>query len=131
MEELYNLGISENTLKSMLDVEPNLNDLSDKEIQEKEILLSKIGCSRNEIINIISSNCSFFTKTNEEIIKLITYLNQIGFDNLNILFDANPYILNLETFEIEEYINKEVSKGKELEDIIDELDSNPYLFNEI
>lgn len=131
MEELYNLGISENTLKSMLDVEPNLNDLSDKEIQEKEILLSKIGCSRNEIINIISSNCSFLTKTNKEIIKLITYLNQIGFDNLNILFDANPYILNLETFEIEEYINKEVSKGKELEDIIDELDSNPYLFNEI
>lgn len=131
MEELYNLGISENTLKSMLDVEPNLNDLSDKEIQEKEILLSKIGCSRNEIINIISSNCNFLMKTNEEIIKLITYLNQIGFDNLNILFDANPYILNLETFEIEEYINKEVSKGKELEDIIDELDSNPYLFNEI
>lgn len=131
MEELYNLGISENTLKSMLDVEPNLNDLSDKEIQEKEMLLSKIGCSRNEIINIISSNCSFLTKTNKEIIKLITYLNQMGFDTLNILFDANPYILNLETFEIEEYINKEVSKGKELEDIIDELDSNPYLFNEI
>ena len=70
-------------------------------------------------------------RTNEEIIKLISFLNQIGFDNLNILFDANPYILNLEPFEIKEYINKEVCNKKKLLVIIDELDSNPYLFNEI
>lgn len=131
MEELYNLGISENTLKIMMEIEPNLNDLSVKEIQEKEMLLSKIGCSRKEIINIISNNCSFLMRTNEEIIKLISFLNQIGFDNLNILFDANPYILNLEPFEIKEYINKEVCNKKKLVVIIDELDSNPYLFNEI
>ena len=50
---------------------------------------------------------------------------------LNILFDSNAYILNLVVFEIENYINNRLDSGEELEDIIDDLDSNPILFNEI
>ena len=50
---------------------------------------------------------------------------------LNILFDSNPYILNLEVFEIENYINSRLDSGEKLEDIIDDLDSNPILFNEM
>ena len=130
MEELYNLGIRENTIKSMFEINPGINDLTNEEIREKEIILSKAGCSTNQITNIISSNSSFLNRTNEEIIKLISCLNKLGFV-LNILFDSNPYILNLEVFEIEEYIKKEQLKGKSLEEITNELDSEPYLFCEI
>lgn len=130
MEELYNLGISENTIKSMFEINPGINDLTNEEIREKEIILSKAGCTTNQITNIISSNSSFLNRTNEEIIKLISYLNKLGFV-LNILFDSNPYILNLEVFEIKEYIKKEQLKGKSLEEITNELDSEPYLFCEI
>ncbi|MGN0993234.1 MAG: hypothetical protein ACI4PE_04870 [Bacilli bacterium] len=131
MEELYNLGLSENTIKSMFEINPGIKDLTNEEIREKEILLSKAGCTTSQIINIISSNASFLSRTNEEIIKLITYLNKLGFSTLNILFDSNPYILNLEIFEIEEYINKKQEKGIPLEAIIGELDSTPYLFSEM
>lgn len=131
MEELYNLGISENTIKSMFEINPDIKDLTNKELREKEIILSKAGCNTNQIVNIISSNASFLSRTNEEIIKLISYLNKLGFSALNILFDSNPYILNLEVFEIEEYINKKQEKGIPLEAIIDELDSTPYLFSEM
>ena len=52
-------------------------------------------------------------------------------ETYNILFDANPYILNLEPFEIEKYINERKNNGENMEDIVDDLDSNPYLFNEL
>lgn len=131
MIELLNMGISENTIKSMLELEPSLTELKKEEIIDKKIILEKIGCSNNQIINITSSNPSYLDRTNGEIIKLINCLNSYKFNNLNILFDSNPYILSLEPFEINNYVNNKLNNGERLEDIVDELDSNPYLFNEM
>ena len=61
--------------------------------------------SDTEISNIIGSNPEFLITPTESILKLITKLKSYGFTLLNILFDSNPYILNLEVFEIENYIN--------------------------
>ena len=131
MEELYRIGISENTIKNMLELVPTISEMSEKEIKEKELILKKINCDKNQIINIISSNPMCLDKTNDIILRLISKLKSYGFSMLNILFDSNPYILNLEVFEIENYINNRLDSGEELEDIIDDLDSNPILFNEI
>lgn len=130
MRELYNLDISEDTIKIMLEQNHEIKELTEKEIEEKEIILETIGCKKNQIRNIISSNPFYLTKDNKEILELIKLLYNYNFNSLNILFDSNPYILNLETYEIENYIN-ERKKEEKLEDIIDDLDSNPYLFNEI
>ena len=94
-------------------------------------LLKIIQCSDNQIINIISSNSLYLSKTKEEYLKLINYLIKKKFNTLNILFDSNPYILNLEPYEIEKYINNRINNGELEEDIIDDLDSNPYLFSEV
>ena len=131
MEELYRIGISENTIKNMLELVPYISEMSEKEIKEKELILKKINCDENQIINIISSNPTYLDKTNDIVLRLISKLKSYGFSMLNILFDSNPYILNLEVFEIENYINNRLDSGEELEDIIDDLDSNPILFNEI
>ena len=131
MEELYNIGISENTIKDMLEINPELRDITKKEIEEKENILRRINCDDTQIINILSSNALFLSRINIDIIKLLNYLINLGFKTLNILFDSNPYILNLDVFEIEEYINKRKNSGENIEDIIDDLDSNPYLFNEM
>ena len=131
MEELYRIGISENTIKNMLELVPTISEMSEKEIKEKELILKKINCDENQIINIISSNPTYLDKTNDIVLRLISKLKSYGFSMLNILFDSNPYILNLEVFEIENYINNRLDSGEELEDIIDDLDSNPVLFNEI
>lgn len=131
MKELFDLGISESTLKAMMELNPEINELSNEEILEKINILEIIDCSKLQILNIISSNSLYLSKTKGEIIKLINYLKQIGFKCLNILIDSNPYILNLEPFEIESYINKKINDGENVEDIIDELDSNPSLFLEM
>ena len=131
MEELYKIGISENTIKNMLELVPYISEMSEKEIKEKEIILKKINCDENQVINIISSNPMYLDRTNDGVLKLISKLKSYGFSMLNIMFDSNPYILNLEVFEIENYINDRLNDGEMLEDIIDDLDSNPILFNEI
>ena len=131
MEELYRIGISENTIKNMLELVPYISEMSEKEIKEKEIILKKVNCDENQVINIISSNPMYLDRTNDGVLKLISKLKSYGFSMLNILFDSNPYILNLEVFEIENYINDRLNDGEMLEDIIDDLDSNPILFNEI
>lgn len=131
MEELFNLGISLTTLSSMYELNPDIKNMSNNDIKEKIAMLKLIKCSDNQIINIISSNSLYLNKTKEEYLELINYLTRLNFNTLNILFDSNPYILNLEPYEIEKYINEKTQSGKELEEIIDELDSNPYLFSEI
>lgn len=131
MIELYNMGLSENTIKNIIEIIPELKDMTSKEVIDKKIILEKINCNNNQIINIISSNPQYLNRTNGEIMSLIQKLIDLGFDTLNILFDSNPYILNLEPFEIDNYINSRMHKGELLEGIIDDLDSNPYLFSEI
>ena len=62
---------------------------------------------------------------------MIDKLRKLGFKNLNFLFDENPYILNSSDFEIEEYINERVRNGELLENIVDDMNENAYLFDEI
>jgi len=131
MIELYNMGISDNTIKNMIDLVPEIKDISSSEILEKKELLEKIKCTDYQMMNIISSNPQYLNRTNSEIINLIQKLNSLGFDTLNILFDSNPYILNLDPFEIDNYINIRLSNGELIEDIVDDLETNTYLFNEI
>ena len=131
MEELYRIGISENTIKNMLELVPTILEMSEGEITEKELILKKINCDENQVINIISSNPMYLDRTNDGVLRLISKLKSYGFSMLNILFYSNPYILNLEVFEIENYINGRLNNEEVLEDIIDDLDSNPILFNEI
>lgn len=131
MIELYNIGISDNTIKNMLEIVPEIKDMTTNEILEKKIILEKAKCNDTQIINIISSNPQYLNRTNSEVINLIQKLINMGFKTINILLDSNPYILNLEPFEIDNYINNRLSNGELLEDIIDDLETNTYLFNEM
>ena len=131
MIELYNMGMSDITVKNMIEINPEITELTNQEIISKVEILKGIDCSKSQVLNIISSNPLFLSKTNGEILKLLNFLTETGFTSLNILFDSNPYVLNLEQFEIENYINSRLSNGENIDEIVDDLDSNPYLFQEI
>lgn len=132
MEEiLRNIGISQKTINQMEEISPNIKELSEEEIKEKIDILKKIKCDEIQVRNIISSNAMYLEKSNTDIEKLINKMHELGFEMLNILFDGNPYILNLEANEIENYIQKRQAEGEELEDIVDEMSSDPSIFTEI
>ena len=108
---LKELGISEKVYGEMQELCPNINELSDDEIMNKVNILKQINCNDMQIKN--------------------SKMKETGFTTLNILFDGNPYILNLDDFEIENYIENRAKEGEKVEDIVDDLESNPYLFQEI
>ena len=56
MEELYNIGISDITLKGMIEINPEILEMSNNEINDKKNILKRINCTDREILNIISSN---------------------------------------------------------------------------
>ena len=130
-EILKNLGISEKTINEMEEICPNIKELTREEIEQKIENLKELNCNEIQIRNIISSNAMYLDRSNTDIYKLIQKLEELGFDTLNILFDGNPYILNLDAFEIENYIKARQEDGELLEDIVDEMSSNPYMFEEV
>ena len=131
MNELLNLDLSGETLREMAEINPDIMDLSSDEIKEKIEILKLLGCRDNQVLNIISSNPLYLSRLNSDVVSLISYLNEVGFTCLRILFDSNPYILNLDVFEVRDYIDGRIKNGETLEDIVDDLDSNTYLFNEM
>ena len=69
-----------------------------------------------QIKNIVSSNAQYLDRSENDIQKLISKMKEKGFTTLNILFDGNPYILNLDDFEIENYIENRAKEGEKVEE---------------
>ena len=130
-EILKEIGISEKTINQMEEICPNLKELIKEELIKKIEILKNLNCSDIQIRNIISSNAMYLDRSNTDIYKLIQTLKELGFDCLDLLFDGNPNILNLDEFEIKKYINKRIENGELLEDIIDDMSSNLYVFEEV
>ena len=130
-EMLKKIGISEKTINQMEEICPNIKDLTKKEVLNKIEILKDINCDDIQIRNIISSNAMYLDKSNTDINKLINELRKLGFDNLDLLFDGNPNILNLDDFEVRKYIEDRERNGELLEDIVDDMSSNLFIFEEI
>lgn len=130
-EILKKIGISEKTINQMEEICPNIKDLTNEEVLSKIEILKDINCDDIQIRNIISSNAMYLDKSNTDINKLINELRKLGFDNLDLLFDGNPNILNLDDFEVRKYIKDREGNGELLEDIVDDMSSNLFIFEEI
>lgn len=130
-EILKKIGISEKTINQMEEICPNIKDLTKEEVLNKIEILKDINCDDIQIRNIISSNAMYLDKSNTDINKLINELRKLGFDNLDLLFDGNPNILNLDDFEVRKYIKDREGNGELLEDIVDDMSSNLFIFEEI
>jgi hypothetical protein len=131
MDELINLGFSDMDLKSILEQCPNIMGISNEEVLGLIEILKYLGCEDRHIRNIIISNPYYLERNSVDVLKLIKYFKEINFSNLNLLFDSNPFLLNKDDFEIRGYVSDRLSMGMLLDDIIDEIDNNPYFIDEV
>ena len=128
LDKLIELGIRDidiNNIKEFIN-EDNLEDFN-KIIE----LLKNLNCSESMIRNIVVGNPFIMNNTYEDILELTNYLISVGFKNLNLLYDSYPMFLNKDAMEIKDYIESRIKNNNSLEDIIDELESNPLLIEEI
>ena len=128
LDKLIELGIRDidiNNIKEFIN-EDNLEDFN-KIIE----LLKNLNCSESIIRNIVVGNPFIMNSTYEDILELTNYLISIGFKNLNLLYDSYPMFLNKDVMEIKDYIESKMKNNISLDDIIDELESNPLLIEEL
>ena len=130
MNRLFELGISDKEIKFMLEQCSDILNMKDEEVIEKIDILKYIGCNMKQIKNIIVGNPYYLDRMNEDILKLISYLKKIGLTSINLLFDSNPFFLNYDRFEVEEYINKKIDNGMDLDDVVYSIEDNPYIIDE-
>ena len=117
IEFLLELGINEKDINNILEMN---KDLVDYEEYGKNVeVLRMIGCEDKEIRNIIISNPNFIIRSNSDVVKLIKAFNNYGFTDLDVLFDSNPYLLNLDDFELRDFFKEKESEGLSKDDIID------------
>lgn len=121
MKTLYNL-LGED-FKNVLDANPFIEKLDDLEIENNINFLKEVDCSYEQMKNIIVFNPWLFNRSYDELNKLKNKLISIGITNLNITFDTQPLLLNKEIFEIDDFINEQIKKGLEINEIADIIDS--------
>ena len=100
-------------------------------MEEIALFLRKLGCNDRIIRNVITSNTSILSRSVPDLEKLVAKLQQIGLTDIVDLLDANPYVLNLDAYEIDNYVKKRMESGESIEEISDNLESEPALFSEI
>ena len=131
MEELFSWNLNDLDIKEMISINKDILSLDNEEIRNIISILKYINCSDSEIRNILVTNPNYLSRCYSDVIDLINKFKSLNIDDLNELFNSNPHLLNKDVFEIEDYINNEISNGKKLDDIIDELVSNPFIIDEV
>lgn len=117
LDFLLELGIEGKDINNIKEMN---KDLVDYEDYKKNVeVLKMIGCDDKEIRNIIISNPNFIIRSNSDVVKLIKAFNSYGFTDLDMLFDSNPYLLNLDDFELIDFFNKKEKEGLSKQEIID------------
>ena len=127
MDVLIRFGFTIDEIKNMMDTNDLIEGIEDKEIYNLIDILKKVGCTESHIKNIFLCNPFYLSRGVNEVNDLIKKLYEIGFSNLYLLFDSNPYILNLSDEEIENLYELKIAEGLKKEEFIDFINYNTIL----
>ncbi len=130
MLELYNLGFAETNLKNMIDSNPEIIELEEIEIVRKIEYLKHVGCTEVQIKNILIGNPWYFSRILTDVMAMIQKLKDLKFEAIHLMIDSHPFLLNIDCFEIDDFIERKQEEGYEIDDILDMIDENPMVITE-
>lgn len=124
MDGLIRFGFTIEEINILMDSNEDISLVSDNSVNEIIKLLKDNNCSNNTIKNIFICNPFVITSNIIDTTKLINKLKELGFTNINLLLDSNPYILNISDKELEKLYNKKKDEGLKSSEIIDFISYN-------
>lgn len=129
-EYLVKLGFNKKDIETLFEINPSLEEYDKKKAEKNIELLKAIGCSNLYIKDIIASNSYFLSNEEEDTKKLMNYLKEeLKFEDLDLLFDSNSYLLNLKKEYLEEFVNEKRKKQVSLEKIRDLIELNLFIMD--
>lgn len=118
MNYLYNLDLNENEILDIADANEEVQDLSEEEMLKYIYVLIDIGCTQKQIHTIITSNPAYFSRDIDDVGTFLRKLKSYDVD-VSLALEANPWLLNKDSFELDEFINEKRSLGIADDKILD------------
>ena len=118
MNYLYNLDLNENEILDIADANGEVQDLSEEEMLKYIYVLIDIGCTQKQIHTIITSNPAYFSRDIDDVGSFLRKLKSYDID-VSLAVEANPWLLNKDSFELDEFINEKRSLGIADDKILD------------
>lgn len=118
MNYLYNLDLNENEILDIADANGEVQDLSEEEMLKYIYVLIDIGCTQKQIHTIITSNPAYFSRDVEDVGTFLRKLKSYDVD-VSLALEANPWLLNKDSFELDDFINEKRSLGIADDKILD------------
>lgn len=107
MNYLYNLDLNENEILDIVDANGEVKDLSEEDIIKYIYILIDVGCTQKQIHNIVTSNPFYFSRDINDVGKFLRRLKSLNVSDLADVLDSNPWLLNKDSFELDEFLMKE------------------------
>ena len=124
MDSLIRFGFTIEEINILMDSNEDISLVSDNDVNEIINILNNNNCSNDIIKNIFICNPFSITNSIIDTNKLIDKLEELGFNNINLLLDTNPYILNMSDKSLEKLYNKKKEEGLNKDEIIDFISYN-------
>ncbi len=118
MNYLYNLDLNENEILDIAEANGEVQDLSEEEMIKYIYVLIDIGCTQKQIHTIITSNPAYFSRDIDDVGTFLRKLKSYDVD-VSLAVEANPWLLNKDSFELDEFINEKRSLGIADDKILD------------
>lgn len=118
MNYLYNLDLNENEILDIAEANGEVQDLSEEEMIKYIYILIDIGCTQKQIHTIITSNPAYFSRDIDDVGTFLRKLKSYDVD-VSLALEANPWLLNKDSFELDEFINEKRSLGIADDKILD------------
>lgn len=118
MNYLYNLDLNENEILDIAESNGEVQDLSEEEMIKYIYVLIDIGCTQKQIHTIITSNPAYFSRDVEDVGSFLRKLKSYDID-VSLAVEANPWLLNKDSFELDDFINGKRNLGISDDEILD------------